>query len=185
MLRNRITLKQIEALVYVADLGTFRKAAAALGTSQPNISVRIAAIEDTLGVILMYRDAGAVRLTAKGQEILSAARTVLRNTEELLEIAGRHDLVEEKLRLGVTELVASTWLPDLLREIKQIYPAMRVELTVDLSQQIEEQLVSAELDLAVLTEEISDKVVREPANWQLSIWLGNLARYQSEPRPKP
>ena len=65
MIRNQITLKQIEALVYVADLGTFRKAAAALGTTQPNISVRIAAMEDTLNIVLMHRDAGAVRLTEK------------------------------------------------------------------------------------------------------------------------
>jgi DNA-binding transcriptional LysR family regulator len=156
MIRNRVTLKQIEALVYVADLGTFRKAAAALGTTQPNISVRIAAIEDTLDVVLMHRDAGAVRMTAKGHEILLAARAILRSTEDMLDVAQRRDLVEEKLRLGVTELVALTWLPDFLREVKLTYPALRVELTVDLSQKIEEQLLSSELDIAILADEMAN-----------------------------
>lgn len=149
MIRNQITLKQIEALVYVADLGTFRKAAVALGTTQPNVSVRIAAIEDTLGIVLMHRDAGSVRLTEKGQEVLAAARSVLQSAETLLEVADRRDLIEEQLRLGVTELIAGTWLHSFLRALKSAYPALRVALTVDLADDIEKQLISGELDLAL------------------------------------
>lgn len=157
MIRNQITLKQIEALVYVADLGTFRKAAAALGTTQPNVSVRIASLEETLKVVLMRRDAGSVQLTDKGREVLSAARAVLRSTEMLLEVADRRDLVEEKLRLGVTELVASTWLHSFLRALKKSYPALRVELLVDLSHEIESGLATGAIDLAILTGPIRNK----------------------------
>ncbi len=152
MIRNRITLKQLEALVYVADTGTFRKAATALGTTQPNISVRIATMEATLGSVLMHRDAGSVRLTDKGAEVLAAAREVLRASEALLEVADRRDLVEERLRLGVTELIASTWLHQYLRQLREQYPALRVELTVDLSVEIENQYAAGQLDLAMLTE---------------------------------
>lgn len=52
-----ITLKQIEAFVAVADLGTFRRAAERLNTTQPNISNRIAGLEAQLRVSLMQRDA--------------------------------------------------------------------------------------------------------------------------------
>ena len=45
MIKSRITLKQLEAFVFVVDLGSFRQAAVALGTTQPNISARIAALE--------------------------------------------------------------------------------------------------------------------------------------------
>lgn len=69
-----ITLKQIEAFVAVADLGTFRRAAERLNTTQPNISNRIAGLEAQLRVSLMQRDAGSVRLTQKGQAILARAR---------------------------------------------------------------------------------------------------------------
>ena len=174
MIKNKITLKQIEALVCVADLGTFRKAATALGTTQPNISVRIAAIEDRLDVVLMHRDAGAVTMTEKGTEMLSAARDVLRSTESLLEVAGRRDLVEDKLRLGVTELVASTWLPSFLRALKQEYPSVRVELTVDLSRQIGQQLHSGELDLAVLTEDmVSTSLTSHPLGSNHYGWVAS------------
>lgn len=152
MIKNRITLKQLEALVCVADVGTFRQAAGILGTTQPNISVRIATMEDTLGTVLMHRDAGSVQLTEKGREVLAAARQVLNASEVLLEVAERRDLVDERLRLGVTELVASTWLHAYLRALKTLYPAIRVELTVDYSREIEKQLAAGQLELAILTE---------------------------------
>jgi len=68
MIGHVFTLKQLEALVWVADLGSFRKAAQQLNTTQPNISSRIAGLENTLGVVLMQRDAGSVRITVKGQD---------------------------------------------------------------------------------------------------------------------
>jgi DNA-binding transcriptional LysR family regulator len=151
MIKNKITLKHLEALAYVADTGTFRKAATALGTTQPNISVRIAALEEILGVLLMHRDAGSVRLTDKGIEVLADARRVLRATEELLQTADRRDLIEERLRLGVTELVAATWLHSFMREFQVIYPSVRFELTVDLSYEIENLMSAGQLDLAILT----------------------------------
>ncbi len=150
MIKSQITLKQLEAFVYVADTGTFRKAAAVLGTTQPNISVRIASMEETLGVVLMHRDPGSLRLTEKGEELLTSARKVLRAAEGLLEVAGRKDLIDERLRLGVSELIATTWLHEFLRALKKQYPALRVELTIDLSVELENQLSEGQLDLGLL-----------------------------------
>lgn len=152
MIKSQLTLKQLEAFVFVADFGTFRKAATALGTTQPNISVRIAALEETLGTILMHRDAGTIRLTEKGIELLAASRSVLRAAETVLKVAERTEMIQERLRLGVTELVASTWLHDFLRALKQAYPAVRVELTVNLSQELLQDLDAYQLDLAILND---------------------------------
>ncbi|ABD56727.1 LysR family transcriptional regulator [Jannaschia sp. CCS1] len=151
MIKSRVTFKQLEAFVCVVDTGTFRKAAGILGTTQPNISTRIAALEDVLGTILMHRDAGSIRVTDKGAELLEAAREILRAGENFLEIAGRQDLIEDRLRLGVTELVACTWLHDFLRAFKDLYPAVRVELDVNLSTEIEKALITHQVDLALQT----------------------------------
>lgn len=151
MIKSRITLKQLEAFVCVVDTGTFRKAAQALGTTQPNISTRIAALEAVLGTVLMHRDAGSIRVTDKGAELLTAARAVLLAGEDFLAIAGRQDLIEDRLRLGVTELVACTWLHDFLRAFKAFYPSVRVELDVNLSVEIEKDLIAGQLDLALQT----------------------------------
>ncbi len=151
MISNVFTLKQLEALVWVADLGSFRKAAQHLNTTQPNISTRIAGLEAALGAVLMERDAGSVRLTEKGRAVLEAARAVLRNGEALVEAAARPDLVEDRLRLGVTEMVASTWLHSYLRRLKAVYPAVSVELTIDLSRNLDKVLSANGLDLAIQT----------------------------------
>ena len=174
MIKSQITLKQLEALAFVVDAGSFRAAAKALGTTQPNISARITALEETLGVILLRRDAGSVKLTEKGEVILAKARDVLWAGESLLQEAGRHDLIEERLRLGVTELVACSWLQDFLRLLKQTYSGVRVELEVDLSRNIEERLKEGHLDLALQTgpfkSEISGML---PLGVEDYIWVAN------------
>lgn len=149
MIKSQITLKQLEAFAFVVDTGTFRAAATALGTTQPNISSRISALEMALDVTLLYRDAGSVRLTEKGRELLALTRDIIRAGEVLLEAAGRQALIGERLRLGVTELVACTWLRTFLRLLRQEYPNLRVELEVDLSRQIEERLHEGQIDLAL------------------------------------
>ena len=151
MIKSQITLKQLEAFVCVVDMGSFRKAAAVLGTTQPNISNRISTLEDSIGIILMHRDAGSVRLSEKGELLLAAARQVLWNAEAFLEVAERQDLIADRMRLGVTELIASTWLHVFLRRFREVYPSVAVELEVELSTGIEQKLAAGQIDLALQT----------------------------------
>jgi DNA-binding transcriptional LysR family regulator len=144
-----LNLKQIEAFVWVADLGSFRRAADRLNTTQPNISTRIAKLEVALKTVLMERDAGSVRLTAKGREILEHARQVLRVTDGLIDAAGQGGQYDGTLRLGVTEMIVHTWLRDLLKDLKDRFPNVTVELTVDLSVNLERDLAARLIDLAV------------------------------------
>lgn len=151
MIKSQLTLKQLEAFVCVVDIGTFRKAAEVLGTTQPNISARISALEESLGVILMHRDGRTLQLTEQGEVLLASARQVLWSAEAFLEAAGRRDLVAERLRLGVTELIACTWLHAFLRRFREMYPSVAVELEVDLSAELDRALSEGRLDLALQT----------------------------------
>jgi len=138
VIKSRLTLKQLEAFAFVVDTGTFRAAAAALGTTQPNISARIAALESALNVILLIRDAGPLRLTTDGEKLLQKTREVLWAGEALIEEAGRQELI-------------GTWLQGFLRLMKDAYPALRIQLEVDLSTAIEARLMEGQLDLALQT----------------------------------
>jgi len=142
-------LKQLEAFVWVADLGSFRKAADRLNTTQPNISFRISTLESVLDATLMERDAGSVRLTSKGLELLDHARKVLSTTDSFLEAANQETLLNGVLRLGVTEMIVHTWLRDFLKTLKERYPNVTVELTVDLSANLEKELFDRSIDLAL------------------------------------
>ncbi|SFR41767.1 LysR family transcriptional regulator [Litoreibacter janthinus] len=176
MIGNVFTLKQLEALIWVADLGSFRKAAQHLNTTQPNISARIASLESTLGSVLMIRDAGSVKLTDKGREILQAARSVLRQAEELVDVAARPELIQNRLRLGVTELVACTWLHDYLRRLKTAYPEMSIELNVDLSRTLDRALAANELDLAIQNAPFATTASGEVKLGDFGyVWVSNVA----------
>lgn len=144
-----LTLKQFESFVWVADLGSFRAAAERLNTTQPNISARIAGLEAHLGVTLMERDAGSVRLTPRGAQLLDHARRVLRETEALTEAAGGAARFGGVLRLGVTEMIVHSWLRDLLAAFRARYPKVGVELTVDMSETLERALFDRRIDLAL------------------------------------
>jgi DNA-binding transcriptional LysR family regulator len=151
----RLNLKQLEAFVWVADLQSFRRAAERLNTTQPNISARIAGLEKALGTTLMTRDAGSVRLTGKGQELLAHARRVLDASDALIVAADQKALIEGTLRLGVTEMIVHTWMRDYLRRLKEVYPRLAVELTVDFSVNLEKGLAERTLDLALQNEPFS------------------------------
>ena len=143
-----INLKQLEAFVWVSDLGSFRKAAERLNTTQPNISTRISTLEKTLNVQLFERDTGVVHLTVQGKRLLTHARKVLKAREKLIEAADQTHLFNDVLRLGVTELVVRTWLREFMKAFKLQYPNIIVELTVDLSTNLEKDLMDRSIDLA-------------------------------------
>ena len=174
MIKSKITLKQLEAFAFVVDMGTFRAAASALGTTQPNISARITALETALNETLLIRSAGSVRLTANGEKLLKKTREVLWAGEALIEEAGRQELIEETLRLGVTELVACTWLQGFLRSMREAYPKLRIQLEVDLSTTIDARLMEGQLDLALQTGPFKSKTFASDALGQERYcWVAN------------
>jgi DNA-binding transcriptional LysR family regulator len=168
----KLTLKQIEAFIWVCDLGSFRRAAERLNTTQPNISSRISALEDVLGTRLMERDAGSVRILPKGREVLLHAREVLRATEALIVAGGKANLTDGILKLGVTELVVNTWLREFMRTAKRELPNVSIELTVDLSVRISEALLDHSLDLALQTGPFTDAIEKTvPLGSSAYVWV--------------
>lgn len=145
-----VTLKQMEALVWVADLRSFKGAADRLNTTQPNISARIASIENTVGEDLFDRYGRSLDLTAKGHELVEAARDVLRSRDAFLALAKDAHLTKSRLRLGVTEMVVHTWLRDFMLALKTEFPNVLVELTVDMASELDRALAAHQLDIAFM-----------------------------------
>ncbi len=150
-----ITLKQIETFVRLASLRNFRRVAEQMNTTQPNISARIAALEAVLNLRLFERDAGSVMLTDHGKSVLPLAARALEATEALLQ-AGDTTSRQSILKLGVAETVAQTWLHRFLREMAVRFPDVVVELTVDLTFNLQRNLMDGSLDIAFLNGPVSE-----------------------------
>ena len=172
------TLRQLEAFVWVATLGNFRKTAEHLHTTQPAISTRIASLEAALGVKLFERDTGSVQLTAKGQKLLPYAEKTLQTAELLKENSGSKTAMSGVLRLGVSETIVHTLLPAFLTRLHGEYPKIDVEIRVDTTIHLRNELVARTLDLAFLMGPISEyrienlRLASFPLVWTASPRLG-------------
>lgn len=151
-----IDFKQIEAFVWIAELGSFRAAADKLNTTQPAISQRIAAMESIMGVRLFERSTRGIRLTEKGQELVSHAHRMLSLRTEMMRVAQEENAIRGTLRLGVTETLVHTWLHLLIDDLHHKYPALVVELHVDTSHVLRAQLNAHQIDLAMLVGDSQD-----------------------------
>src|SRR2546426_10930223 len=83
------TLRQLQYLVAVADLLSFRKAAERCNVSQPALSAQLAELEAALGVRVFERDRRRVLLTPAGSGIVERARRLLADADALTEAARR------------------------------------------------------------------------------------------------
>lgn len=150
------TIKQLEAFVWLAALKNFHKTAEKLYTTQPAISSRIAALETQLAVKLFERDAGQVRLTPKGQALLPYAEQILQLSSQLYEQSEGGEKMAGLLRIGVSETIVHTRLPQFLSTLHATHPNIELEITVDVTQQLRNGLIGRALDLAFLMGPVSE-----------------------------
>ena len=155
MLRG-ITLKQIEAFYWIAELGGFSAAAVRLNATQPAISNRIREFEAAVGARLFDPAVRLPRVTPKGCELLAVCEQFLHLGQALERVAGTAQAVGGLVRVGAADTVALTWLPELVSRLSEQYPQIDVELFVDLSLNLQARLADRDLDIAFLVGPISD-----------------------------
>lgn len=143
-------LKHIEALVWVNRLGSFSAAARRLNTTQPAISMRIAELEKRLGVTLFNRRARNLHITPEGREFADYAHRIVDLVQEAEGRMSDRSQLSGRLKLGVTESVALTWLSDLVVRLNEEFPAILIDLDINLTQVVWRKLRNGELDLAIL-----------------------------------
>ncbi|WP_439550186.1 LysR family transcriptional regulator [Falsiroseomonas sp.] len=151
-------LRSLEIFFWVARLRSFRGAADRLNTTQPAVSQRIAALEAELGVRLLERGgrttpAGTGRgvvTTAQGRRLLDYAERMLRLRTEMLEAVAGPGAVGGVLRLGVAETIVHTWLARFIERAHALYPAVTLDIEVDVTHALRGALASHAIDLAFL-----------------------------------
>ena len=142
-------LRQLSALVAVADEGSFSAAAVALHTVQSNVSTHIARLERELGSVLVDRSAG--RLTEEGEAVANRARRIKAELEALVaDVAALHDVVSGTVRVGVIGTTARWLVPRLLESMSERHPQVQLFIVEATSTSLEPQLANGQLDLAVV-----------------------------------
>lgn len=148
---HAFTLRQLQYVVAVADLLSFRKAALACHVSQPSLSTQIAQLEQMIDVRLFERDRRKVIVTSAGQQIIERARVVLKEADDLARAARLvTDPLVGTLRVGVIPTISPYLLPIITRSLRETFPRLTLLWIEDKTEVLVQSLDVGGIDAALL-----------------------------------
>ena len=159
----------LRAFAFIAEEGSFTRAAERVGRTQSAVSMQVQRLEALLGQTLLVRSkGGAVNLTNHGRYLLDRSQELLALNDEIWS-AFRAPALQGTVRLGTPDDYAIRYLPGVLRRFAQSHPAVDVDVLCAPSEQVVEHLKSGDLDLTLCSEG------HQPRGWEsVQLWEGPL-----------
>jgi DNA-binding transcriptional LysR family regulator len=173
----------LRTLLAVAQTLSFTQAAQRLGLRQSTVSQHVRRLEEAAGRPLFTRDTHSVELTDDGEAMLGFARRILEVHEQATAFfTGTR--VRGRLRFGASEDFVLTRLPEILEGFRHDHPEVDLELTVELSGTLHEQLAGGKLDLVLAKRRPQDP--RGELVWRDDlVWIGAQRLRLDPDRPVP
>ncbi|BDG61585.1 LysR family transcriptional regulator [Caldinitratiruptor microaerophilus] len=144
-------VQELEAFWWIAQTGSFNRAAERLYLTQPSVTARIQSLEKELGQVLFERRPRGVRLTDAGRALLPHAERVLQAIRKARQAVS--DLVSATggtLAVG-SALTTSTYiLPEILARYKAAYPGVEIMVRTGRSQQIQQLVLDDTVQLGLV-----------------------------------
>ncbi len=148
---RRVTLRELEHFVALAEHGSVTAAAAEVGLSQPALSASLKQLEKALGVSLFVRHRGrGLGLLPEGEALLVEARGLLARADELEDrMSGSADGSAGRLVLGSLMTAAPIVLPSLVRRFREAHPGVDVEIRTGVQAELLDDVASGALHAAL------------------------------------
>ncbi len=146
-------IRQLKALMAIAETGTFTAGAVRVHVTQAAISMQIRQLEREVGTRLFIRAPRRVILTEAGEALIERARNILREHDaalaELAELSGAE---HGRLRIGSASAMVSTeQLPPILREVRSCHTRAEVSVVSGTSEALVRQILAGDLDVAFVS----------------------------------
>lgn len=142
------SLRQLEYLVELSRERHFRRAAQKLGVSQPTLSAQLKAMEERLGLDLIERGHGSVLITPAGERMVEIAIRMLRDRQEILDIArASSEPLGGLVRLGLPSTIGPHLLPLILPQLHRNHPGLALRVREDVPRSLPEGLSAGRHDL--------------------------------------
>ncbi|MGE0063109.1 MAG: LysR family transcriptional regulator [Xanthobacteraceae bacterium] len=144
-------VRQLQAFLRIAELGSFARAVAVLNQTQPTLSRQIAALEAEVGAPLLARHRHGVTLTDAGVLFRARAVQALRVLEEARgEISAHAQAPSGTVSLGLPPSLLTVMSGPLVQRFARDYPGVLLHVHEAISQGLEDMMRSGAADLAVL-----------------------------------
>ena len=172
-------LQQFKYLLAIVDNGLNITAAAdRLFTSQPGVSKQLKLLEEELGLQLFSRKGKSLdRVTRAGEQVVVRARKVMDEVEQIRRLAADFYREEEgTLTIAATNTQARYVLPSIVRELRQQYPKVSLNLHQGTADQIADMVTRNDIDFAIATgsNDLFSDLLRIPGyHWDRIILVPN------------
>ena len=147
-------LQQLKYLLAIVDNGlNITAAAERLYTSQPGVSKQLKLLEEELGLQLFTRKGKSLGgITAAGEQVIERARLIMQEVENIRSLASDYYHEEQgTLSIATTHTQARYVLPNVIKEFRQRYPQVNLNLHQGTSEQIADMVAANEIDFAIAT----------------------------------
>jgi DNA-binding transcriptional LysR family regulator len=158
-----MNLRFVEAFYWVASLKSISRAADKLYLTQSAMSSRIATLEEELGILLLDRRDKQFKLTVAGARFFVYAQKLLELQREVKQEMGSGAPMAVSMRIGAIESVLHSWLIPWLEKLRVDHPGLELELTVETTPILMDQVQRGTLDLVFAALPASADGVRNQA----------------------
>jgi len=142
------TLQQLRYLALLDETLHFRRAAERAHVTQPTLSAQLSALEAKLGLQLVERTRARVVMTPEGHQIAARARAVLREVDEITELARRgQQPLGGTIRVGVVQSLGSYFLPLVIPDLHASHPDLKLYVREGMATDLTTRLDEGALDL--------------------------------------
>ena len=180
-------IRHLRTFLTVAELGSINKASEKLFTAQPALSRQIRLLEETLGVKLFERHGRGMAITPAGELLVQRAARILGELEQAkIDVAEEAGVVSGHVTLGVPPTVGMVLATSLVVRYCQAYPRVTLQIIEEMTGFLLERLQAGRLDLAVLYNPKSPRVLRlEPLHTEKLYLVGSAESGLSLDTPEP
>lgn len=143
-----ININHLKAFYEVAKAKSFTAAARLMEVSQPTLSMQVKSLEKRFAVPLIKRNKKAFEMTGEGEIVFGHAEKIfllIQGLEKDLESFEAGHMV-----IGSTLYLSDYLLPDILLEIRERHPNVKVQIYTGLSQEVLQKVVDYEYHLAII-----------------------------------
>lgn len=150
-------LSAIRAFLLVVQTGSFSAAAREQGTTQATISKKVAALEEKMGVKLLFRTSRELSLTEVGQEYFHRCVSIVSELDEAESNArSQMERPTGELRISAPVVFGRTFIGPILAEFLQDYPELKVNLHLS-DQHVD--LIGERIDVAIRAKQLEDSTL--------------------------
>ncbi|MFD1802544.1 nitrogen assimilation transcriptional regulator NAC [Mixta tenebrionis] len=168
-----MNLRRLKYFVKIVDIGSLTQAAEVLHIAQPALSQQVVTLEGELNQQLLIRTRRGVTPTEAGKILYAHARTILRQCEQAQEaVINVGQTLSGQVAIGLAPgAVASSLTTLLLQRVRDRYPDILVYLHENSGSQLNEKVISGQLDMAVLYDRTPTAGVNSTPLIKEDLWL--------------